>query len=111
MIDGEQESRNQVFYVHKVPFNGSKLRVKHDWHRTCTEVFIRFFGTDQVADVTGAGDTVLAVLTAALAAGSEPLEAAQIANIAAGLVVMKLGTATLSAAELRAAITTPEAAE
>ncbi len=69
---------------------------------------IPVFGTDQVADVTGAGDTVLAVLTAALAAGAEPLEAASLANIAAGLVVMKLGTATISAGELRTAITTSE---
>jgi len=63
------------------------------------------FGTDEVADVTGAGDTVLAVLTAALAAGASPLEGARLANIAAGLVVMKLGTATITSGELRTAIT------
>lgn len=63
------------------------------------------FGTDEVADVTGAGDTVLAVLTAALAAGASPLEGARLANIAAGLVVMKLGTATITSDELRTAIT------
>ncbi len=62
------------------------------------------FGSDEVADVTGAGDTVLAVLTAALAAGATPREGAHLANIAAGLVVMKLGTATVSAAELEAAV-------
>jgi len=67
---------------------------------------IPVFGTDEVADVTGAGDTVLAVLTAALAAGAEPPAAAGLANIAAGLVVMKLGTATVSTAELRAAVET-----
>jgi rfaE bifunctional protein kinase chain/domain len=65
---------------------------------------IPVFGTDQVADVTGAGDTVLAVLAVALASGAEPFTAATLANIAAGLVVMKLGTATVSAAELRAAV-------
>ena len=65
---------------------------------------IPVFGFDEVADVTGAGDTVLAVLTAALAAGANPLEGARLADIAAGLVVMKLGTATVSADELRAAI-------
>ena len=65
---------------------------------------IPVYGTDEVADVTGAGDTVLAVLTAALAAGAEPPAAASLANIAAGLVVMKLGTATISTAELRAAV-------
>jgi len=66
-------------------------------------VHIPVFGSDEVADVTGAGDTVLAVLTASLAAGATPLEAARLANIAAGLVVMKLGTATVSADELRQA--------
>ncbi len=63
------------------------------------------FGSDEVADVTGAGDTVLAVLTASLAAGATPIEGAQLANIAAGLVVMKLGTATIDPTELREAIT------
>lgn len=62
------------------------------------------FGTDEVADVTGAGDTVLAVLTAALAAGATPAEAASLANLAGGLVVMKLGTATVSRDELRWAV-------
>ena len=66
---------------------------------------IPVFGGDEVADVTGAGDTVLAVLTAALAAGASPVEGARLADIAAGLVVMKLGTATITADELRAAIT------
>ena len=61
-------------------------------------------GSDEVADVTGAGDTVLAVLTAALASGATALEGARLANIAAGLVVMKLGTATVTADELRSAI-------
>ena len=61
-------------------------------------------GTDEVADVTGAGDTVLAVLTAALAAGATPAEAARLANYGGGVVVMKLGTATVSRPELRQAI-------
>jgi rfaE bifunctional protein kinase chain/domain len=65
---------------------------------------IPVFGTDQVADVTGAGDTVLAVLTAALAVGASPLEAARLANYGGGVVVMKLGTATVNRDELRAAI-------
>jgi rfaE bifunctional protein kinase chain/domain len=62
------------------------------------------FGTDQVADVTGAGDTVLATITLALAAGAEPAEAATLANLAGGVVVTKLGTATLSREELHRAI-------
>jgi len=65
---------------------------------------ISVFGSDQAVDVTGAGDTVLAAYTVALACGSAPLEAAHIANIAGGLVVMKRGTATVSRDELLAAI-------
>ncbi len=72
--------------------------------RDAPAVEIPVFGTDEVADVTGAGDTVLAVLTAALAAGGTPREAATLANIAGGLVVMKLGTATVSRQELLEAI-------
>src|SRR2546426_747782 len=61
-------------------------------------------GKDQAVDVTGAGDTVLAAYTLALACGASPLEAAHIANIAGGLVVMKRGTATVSRDELIEAI-------
>jgi rfaE bifunctional protein kinase chain/domain len=61
-------------------------------------------GSDQAVDVTGAGDTVLAAHTLALACGASPLEAAHIANIAGGLVVMKRGTATVSREELLDAI-------
>jgi D-glycero-beta-D-manno-heptose-7-phosphate kinase len=66
-------------------------------------VHIPIFGSDQIADVTGAGDTVMATLTLALAAGTTVEEAARLANVAGGLVVMKRGTATVSAAELRRA--------
>ena len=55
----------------------------------------------EVFDVTGAGDTVISVLAAALASGSDIAQSAALANIAAGLVVAKLGTATLSMPELR----------
>jgi D-glycero-beta-D-manno-heptose-7-phosphate kinase len=61
-------------------------------------------GSDQIADVTGAGDTVIAAMTLALAAGATFSEAAHLANYAGGLVVMKRGTATVSAEELRGAI-------
>jgi rfaE bifunctional protein kinase chain/domain len=61
-------------------------------------------GTDQVADVTGAGDTVLATFSLALASGATSLEAALLANFAGGVVVMKMGTATASADELTKAI-------
>ena len=62
------------------------------------------FGSDEIADVTGAGDTVIATMTLALAAGATAYEAAQLANVAGGIVVMKRGTATVSASELSAAI-------
>lgn len=58
----------------------------------------------EVFDVTGAGDTVIAVLGACLAAGSSLSEAAATANVAAGIVVGKLGTATASPHELRRAL-------
>ena len=64
---------------------------------------IPIHGSDQVADVTGAGDTVIATFTLALAAGATPAEASRLANYAGGIVVMKHGTATVSAAELRRA--------
>jgi D-beta-D-heptose 7-phosphate kinase/D-beta-D-heptose 1-phosphate adenosyltransferase len=57
-----------------------------------------------VFDVTGAGDTVVATCALALAAGARFEEAAALANYAAGVVVGKVGTATLTAAELRQAI-------
>ncbi len=63
-------------------------------------VDIPIFGSDQVTDVTGAGDTVIAAFTAAYAAGATTEEAAQLANYAGGIVVMKRGTATVSREEL-----------
>jgi len=67
-------------------------------------VDIPIFGSDQVTDVTGAGDTVIAAFSAALAAGATTEEAAQLANYAGGIVVMKRGTATVSREELLRAI-------
>ncbi len=58
-------------------------------------------GTDDVTDVTGAGDTVCAALTLSLASGADYLRASVIANYAAGVVVMKRGTATVSPEELK----------
>jgi D-glycero-beta-D-manno-heptose-7-phosphate kinase len=63
-------------------------------------VSIPIHGSDEVADVTGAGDTVIATYTAALAAGADPESAARLANYAGGIVVMKRGTATVSRDEL-----------
>ena len=65
----------------------------------------------EVFDVTGAGDTVIAVLASALAAGSSFAHAAAFANIAAGLVVGKLGTATISMPELRREVNLEQGAQ
>jgi len=65
---------------------------------------IPIYGSDEIADVTGAGDTVMATMALALAAGATFELAAHLANYAGGLVVMKRGTATVSAVELLAAV-------
>jgi len=65
---------------------------------------IPIYGSDAPVDVTGAGDTVIAVFTLALAAGATYLEAAHLANYAGGIVVMKRRTATVSRTELEAAL-------
>lgn len=65
---------------------------------------VPIFGSDEVADVTGAGDTVIATFAVSLAAGASFAEAARLANYAGGLVVMKRGTATVSTRELADAV-------
>ncbi len=59
-------------------------------------------GTTEIVDVSGAGDEVAALFTAGLGAGADPLMAAELANAAAGVVVMKRGTAVASPDEIRA---------
>jgi len=65
---------------------------------------LRVFGSTEAVDVTGAGDTVIAVFTAALGVGASFLDAARLANCAGGLVVMKSGTATVTGEQLAQAI-------
>ena len=65
---------------------------------------IEAWGSDEVADVTGAGDTVIATLTLASMAGASLDDASRLANYAAGIVVTKMGTATLTPEELIAAV-------
>lgn len=71
-------------------------------------VHIRAVGAQQAVDVTGAGDTVIATFALALASGASFTDAARLANYAGGLVVMKRGTATVTAAELKHAVSTDE---
>jgi rfaE bifunctional protein kinase chain/domain len=65
---------------------------------------IPIYGSSNIVDVTGAGDTVISILTLALACGASFREAAVLANFAGGIVVMKKGTATVSPQELKEAI-------
>jgi rfaE bifunctional protein kinase chain/domain len=74
------------------------------FEKNAPPLMIPVFGSDQVVDVTGAGDTVIATFTAALAAGADTPTAARLANFAGGIVVMKRGTATVSNQELQSAI-------
>ncbi len=67
-------------------------------------VHIPIHGTDEIADVTGAGDTVIATFTLALAAGGTYEAAARLANYAGGIVVMKYGTRPVTYEELSAAV-------
>jgi len=74
------------------------------FEKNAAPLTIPIFGSDQVVDVTGAGDTVIATFTAALSAGADTETAARLANFAGGIVVMKRGTATVSNLELLSAI-------
>ena len=67
-------------------------------------VHIPAVGAQQAVDVTGAGDTVIATFALALASGASFADAARLANYAGGLVVMKRGTATVTATELEQAV-------
>jgi len=67
-------------------------------------VKIPAFGTDEIVDVSGAGDTVSSIVAVALACGASLADAAYIANIGGGLVVMKRGVATVTVAEIRKAL-------
>ena len=71
-------------------------------------IHIPAVGAQQAVDVTGAGDTVIATFALALASGASFADAARLANYAGGLVVMKRGTATVTATELKHAVSTDE---
>lgn len=67
-------------------------------------LLIPVYGSDEISDVTGAGDTVAAAVTLGLCLGLEPSEAAKIANFSASVVVMKAGTAVVYPDELEKSI-------
>jgi D-glycero-beta-D-manno-heptose-7-phosphate kinase len=83
---------------------GSDGMVAFENDKKIAPLEIPIHGNSQVVDVTGAGDTVIATFTAALAAGADTASAARLANYAGGIVVMKRGTATVTRDELLAAI-------
>ncbi|HPI04682.1 MAG TPA: PfkB family carbohydrate kinase, partial [Candidatus Goldiibacteriota bacterium] len=62
-------------------------------------------GTDEIVDVSGAGDTVSSVVALSLGCNAPLVDAAKTANVAGGVVVMKRGTATITAAELKRELT------
>jgi D-beta-D-heptose 7-phosphate kinase/D-beta-D-heptose 1-phosphate adenosyltransferase len=64
-------------------------------------VSIPAYGSEEIVDVSGAGDTVSSVVALALGCGASLVDAAKVANVAGGVVVMKRGTATISARELK----------
>ena len=67
-------------------------------------VMIPIFGSTDIVDVTGAGDTVISTFALGVTAGASFEEAARLSNAAAGIVVMKRGAATVTQEELREAI-------
>ena len=81
---------------------GSQGMLLHE--RSGDPILIPAEGTDEIVDLTGAGDTVAAIFTVATASGANFQDAARLANCAAGIVVMKEGAATVSPHELRAAL-------
>ena len=95
-----QESAPRYFHVPATSFEVNYARIGHPG-------VDRAASGRQVFDVTGAGDTVLAVLALAVAAGAKMPDAVALANLAAGVVVGKLGTATVTPAELLAAVREP----
>jgi bifunctional ADP-heptose synthase (sugar kinase/adenylyltransferase) len=74
------------------------------FERGGTATFLAIHGSDEIADVTGAGDTVISTFTLALTGGASAADAARLSNYAGGIVVMKRGTAPVSRVELCAAV-------
>ncbi|HSP62915.1 MAG TPA: bifunctional ADP-heptose synthase [Pyrinomonadaceae bacterium] len=94
--------REQLVYRSLLVTRGSRGMVLFE--PDAKPLHIEAVGSRQPVDVTGAGDTVIAAYALAIAAGASFAEAAQLANFAGGIVVMKRGTATVSAEELSSSI-------
>ncbi len=109
LLDGKRLSRtlSQTGIESVIVTRGSKGMVVCDSRGAVTNVGIA--GSRQATDVTGAGDTVAAVVSLSLAAGASLEEAARMATFAAAVVVMKRGTATASPDEVRALVLADDA--
>ena len=94
--------REQLVYRSLLVTRGSRGMVLFE--ADTKPLHIEAVGSRQPVDVTGAGDTVIATYALAIASGATFAAAAQLANFAGGIVVMKRGTATVSAAELSSSI-------
>lgn len=101
--DAAQRLRRQLACQFLLLTRGSEGMVLAEEDRSA---MIPAHGSGEVADVTGAGDTVMATVAASLAAGAQPLEAALLANYAGGIVVTRAGTASVDRSELAAAVET-----
>ena len=102
LLDAGEQLMKQMKLNSLVITRGSDGMVAFEKKHKAIEIPIH--GSDEVADVTGAGDTVIATFTAALGAGADTETAARLANFAGGIVVMKRGTATVTQQELLHAI-------
>jgi D-glycero-beta-D-manno-heptose-7-phosphate kinase len=102
----EDVQRAAVMFRDRARCDGVLItRGEHGMWLTCAGVEGHLPATArEVADVTGAGDTVVATLALAMATGATTAEAAQLANLAAGIVVGKFGPAAVSPTELSAAM-------
>ena len=105
--DGELEAvgarlRERLEYRALLVTRGSRGMVLFE--EGAAPLHIEAVGPHEPVDVTGAGDTVIATYTLAIASGASYSDAARLANFAGGIVVMKRGTATVSAEELRSSI-------
>ncbi|MCK4401115.1 bifunctional hydroxymethylpyrimidine kinase/phosphomethylpyrimidine kinase [bacterium] len=98
LLSAAERLKSEIKCENAIITRGSKGIMVLDEHNKST--FIPIHGSTDVVDVTGAGDTVSAVVTLALSAGASAIEAARLANYAGSIVVMKTGAATATQKEL-----------
>ncbi len=105
LLSAAERLKSEIECKNVIITRGSKGMIVLDEHNK--SAFIPIHGSTDVVDVTGAGDTVSAVVTLALSAGASAIEAAKLANYAGSIVVMKTGAATATQKELVDTISEP----